>query len=98
MEGDALRLDVLDPIFHLLGLKHLSDEHQRIDDFAERASVLVAVDNPSMWHATGVQREIILILAKNDSAFGLAELKVLLIGGTEQPGIGRRRHVDAAAS
>ena len=72
--------------------------HQAVDDLADRASLLATEGDPRVRMAGGVNAEEVLILGEDDPAQGKTESDMVLVRRLHQPGIRRRRHIDAVTT
>ncbi len=78
-------LNIFDSIYHLRRLVDFPDENQAKDDFADAPRVLLAIGNPGMRHASGIDSEEIPVLGEDDPSLGQGISCLLLVDGTKQP-------------
>ena len=91
------RLYKFDMVNHIVGIKHLDDEHQPTDRRAHWR-LLRRIDNANVMCACGVQPGKIGILSKNISPLRQRKGEMFFVGGRTHPSFLNRQHVYSSAA
>ena len=96
--GFPLPLKKLDLTGQVDRVKPVPDKNQSAEDVADASLPLLAVHNAGVLNSGGSQAKKVIVIAEDDTVFGEAKAKLVLVEGPEKTHLGRRRHIDTATA
>jgi hypothetical protein len=83
---------------HVGWVEALPNQNEPTNNMADAPLALLAIDNSGVLNSGRSEPEKVVVVTEDHSTYSQAMRELILVDGTQETNLGRRRHVDPAAA